>query len=376
MRLVLVAALLFPLLVGCGPNEVEVKFKSDYENLTQLKNRMMSGDITYIKENAENFLTVDLDVYVELKKTVDVQEAVLALTDIRNLVKSVENSAMRIALTSEGAQQTAALELLKRSSLVGCKSKYLEERGEECLRISNADRLDAFEKVELGNMLGSHLGLSYNTNDQEFIRDELCRAVVSDNFDYTVLLISLADFDVGLLRCIRGENTKAYRGSGGCPRSLRREAGENAKRDISRRVSAWKQNLEREGAFDSESIKELKGKIGRSFDGLPDLAGVYSMNSLLDKYDKWNRGGECTTDDLLKSGVTLPEKREQQRQREAREAEERQKEEAKRAELRKKLEEEGFTCPPTAEERTNLIRMALDQGNTALYSKVVKCGKP
>jgi hypothetical protein len=49
------------------------------------------------------------------------------------------------------------------------------------------------------------------------------------------------------------------------------------------RVSAWRQNLEREGAFDSESIKELKGKIGRSFDGLPDLTGVNSMNDLLDK---------------------------------------------------------------------------------------------
>lgn len=67
---------------------------------------------------------------------------------------------------------------------------------------------------------------------------------------------------------------------------------------------------------------------------------------------------------------------EQQRQREAKEAEERQKAEAKRAEQRKKLEEEGFTCPSTAEEKTNLIRMALDQGNTALYSFVVKCPKP
>lgn len=67
---------------------------------------------------------------------------------------------------------------------------------------------------------------------------------------------------------------------------------------------------------------------------------------------------------------------EERRQREEREAEERQKAEAKKAEQRRKLEEEGFTCPSTAEERTNLIRMALDQGNTALYSKVVKCGKP
>ena len=70
------------------------------------------------------------------------------------------------------------------------------------------------------------------------------------------------------------------------------------------------------------------------------------------------------------------EERRQREAREAREARERQKADAKRAERRKKLEEEGFTCPSTAEERTNLITMALDQGNTALYTKVVKCGKP
>ena len=33
---------------------------------------------------------------------------------------------------------------------------------------------------------------------------------------------------------------------------------------------------------------------------------VDSMNDLLDKYNKWNAGGDCTTRDLLKSGVTLP----------------------------------------------------------------------
>jgi len=308
MKLILIVAMLVPVLVGCGPSEVEVKFKSDSDNLTQLRNRMLSGDITYVQENAANFLTVDHDIYNKLQETVDFHEANFAHYDINDLVKFVENSAMRFALTSEGAQQSAALELLRRSRLTNCYS-YLERNELECQKIREAEYLSAFEKVELGNMLGRYPNFSFDTNDQEFLRDELCRAVGINEFEYTVLLISLADFDVGLLRCIEpdGRTKQAYRGSGLCPKSLRREAGVNAQNAIHSRISAWRNNLEREGAFDSESIKELKGKIGRSFDGLPNLTGVNSMNDLLDKYNKWNAGGECTTDDLLKSGVTLPE---------------------------------------------------------------------
>ena len=56
MKLVLIVILLVPLLVACGPNKIEVKFESDTENLNQLENRMMSGDIAYVIEKRSKSL--------------------------------------------------------------------------------------------------------------------------------------------------------------------------------------------------------------------------------------------------------------------------------------------------------------------------------
>ena len=136
-----------------------------------------------------------------------------------------------------------------------------------------------------------------------------------------------------------------------------------------------------DGAIRIEKVNQTRKELGRS----PYLYG----DDILQQALLFDVCIDLVLDDDWETKLTAAQEREaearrqrearkaeERRQQEAQDAEERKRAEAERAEQRKKLEKEGFTCPSTPKERTNVIRLALDQGNTALYSFVVACPKP
>lgn len=175
------------------------------------------------------------------------------------------------------------------------------------------DDVGLAKQVEILQALGDlKLPLrKYDLKDREFVKDEICRAVSEEKIGYTALLISVADFDVGVLRCEEtprgfgwGEYvayTSAY-----CPYSLRRVSGENAASAISARVRSFRGNLAKHDFQGMENLSEIRNAFIDSTRTGISLDGVESMNDLLDKFNKWGPG-TCTTNDLYQGEGAIPE---------------------------------------------------------------------
>lgn len=164
-------------------------------------------------------------------------------------------------------------------------------------------------------------GRDYDLTDELFLRDELCRAVEDDELTYTALLISIADFDPGLLRCervpVEGYLPKfaAYIGSsqitsksrGACPWSLRRISGDNWASKISARNSSFTRTLGNIDFAKMNDSSEIQNAFYGAANSLSNLSGIETMNQLLDQYDKYNPADSCVTRHNLKDGIELPE---------------------------------------------------------------------
>lgn len=166
--------------------------------------------------------------------------------------------------------------------------------------------------------------ISYDLKDPVYLKNEICTAVAYDELFYLRYLVSFADFDIGYLRCsdssydkngewIYGRSEKfgdpvfwyeQYTGEQTCPMSLRRVSGKNSKHKISSRVSQFKNNLKAADFKGADDLDEFRDKFYGAAQGIEGIEG--SMNSYLDRSNKWNAGGTCTTDNLLKSGYNLP----------------------------------------------------------------------
>jgi hypothetical protein len=179
---------------------------------------------------------------------------------------------------------------------------------------NNFDELSLIDQIEIFTALAKeNPNVTYDLDDSNFLRDELCRAVGMENIGYVAMLIARANFDIGLVRCydtggMFWNEYAAYNGKQNCPMSLRRVSGINAGAKINARNQQFLRNLKNSNFDDMDNdVKKMKTAFYKSFDNLPNLYNVKSMNDLLDKYNKWDAGGDCTTRNLLKTGVNLPE---------------------------------------------------------------------
>ena len=302
------------------------------ELFDQLKVRVESGDVAWVKENSIHIVSLKIkganpkygyepserdgwkdDDWTKISRYRRDFTEDIALIYFNSTNESVKNSALQAlkhipffyiedVRYSDINKQLIDMELL-------IEGRFgFELTGEFLANFSIVD------KVELSTALAKeNPSVDYNLDDSDFMRDELCRAVGADEIGYVVLLISQANFDVGLLRC---EDTHdwgygqyaAYNGDHYCPMSLRRLSGVNAGRAIASRNASFLRNLGNNNFSGmGNDLKKIKTAFQKSLNNLPDLSDVNSMNDLLDKYDKWNPGGNCTTLDLLKVGVDLPE---------------------------------------------------------------------
>ena len=178
---------------------------------------------------------------------------------------------------------------------------------------NNFHKLSLLDQIEIFTALANeNPNVTYDLDDSNFLRDELCRAVGVDKIGYVAMLIARANFDIGLVRCYDTggswwDEYAAYNGNQSCPMSLRRVSGINAGAKMNARNHQFLRNLKNSNFDDMDhDVKKIKTAFYKSFDNLPDLSNVSRMNDLLDKYDKWDAGGHCTTRNLLKPGVSLP----------------------------------------------------------------------
>jgi hypothetical protein len=293
-------------LFGCSPLD------NDIDSFVQLKTKIESGDIAWVEENSKDTIVIwkeynnsifrhvredDYETIIRYRWRFEEDIALVYLASDDELVKNsviraLENFPM---LYREDSRYPAGNKQLIDFSLV------LDNFHESSL----IDQINFFTALAKENP-----NVTYDLDDSNFLRDELCRAAHSDKIGYVAMLIAHANFDIGLVRCyetgFRSAKFFAYNGNQSCPMSLRRVSGSRAGAAIGARNRKFLRNLNNSNFDDMDyDIKKLKTAFNKSFDNLPNLSGVNSMNDLLDKYNKWNPG-ECTTRDLLKPGVNLP----------------------------------------------------------------------
>jgi hypothetical protein len=164
-------------------------------------------------------------------------------------------------------------------------------------------------------------GRNYDLTDELFLRDELCRAVEDEELTYTTFLISIADFDPGLLRCQRvpvddhlpifaayiGSSQITSNSRGACPKSLRRISGDNWASRIASRNDEFIRRLGNIDFAKMDDTSEIQNAFYGAANSMSNLPKNSSMNKLLDQYDKYNPAGSCVTRHNLKDGIELPE---------------------------------------------------------------------
>ena len=306
-------------LSGCGvsPSPVEKRI----ELFNQLKSKIEIGDIAWVEKNSKDIFSLKIqgakpdayskpsvsdgwgdDWWTIMRYRWDFAED-LALIYFENNNKSVKKTALT-------ALKHFPSFYVEDSRYPNSKKRLISPSG----ILNNWERLSLINKIEIFTLIANEtVHINYDLEDTNFLKDELCRAVRMDRLEYVTTLISRADFDVGLVRCydtggFMWDEYAAYDGNqNSCPMSLRRISGMITGAKINSRNNQFLNNL-RNSNFDEMDgdVRKIESAFNNSFKNLPDLDGVDSMNDLLDKYNKWNAGGNCTTRDLLKSGVTLP----------------------------------------------------------------------
>ena len=285
----------------------------------QLKTQIEIGDIAWVEENAKDIFSLKSKRLLIAGKNQGGYESWGG--DWEEINKFRWDFAESIALfyftSSDDLVKTSAVEALRNFPTFYAKDprypiskkRIIAPRGV----LNTWKKLSLIDQMEIFTVLAKESPYTtYDLDDTDFLRDELCRAAGIDNIGYVAVLISRANFDTGLVRCYETSASSlykyaAYTGSQNCPMSLRRISGINAGNKINARNAQFLRNLGNSNFGDMDyDVKKIKTAFHKSFKNLPDLSGVDSVNDLLDKYNKWNFGGNCTTRDLLKSGVTLP----------------------------------------------------------------------
>ena len=296
------------LLSGCSPVDKRIDL------FNQLQTQIDVGNIAWVEENAKDIFVLE---------NPDSEERLYGWGDdwweiMEFRWDFAENVALIYFGSSDELVKKSAIEALQHfptfysedARYPNSKQRIIDPRGV----FNNWEKLSLIQQTEIFTALAKESpSINYDLDDASFIRDELCRAVGINKIGYVAVLISRANFDIGLVRCydtgafFGAEKYAAYTGRQSCPMSLRRVSGINAGAKINSRNQQWLNNLSKSNFDDMDyDVKKIKTAFQKSFKNLPDLTGVNSMNDLLDKYNKWNVGGNCTTRDLLKSGVTLP----------------------------------------------------------------------
>ena len=283
LRLFLIGSVILLPLVASGCVDKIAQFE-------EVLSRVQSGDEDWVRANASS--------YFELRYPDDAREKGIRT---REALANISEDIAVVALTTgdRKVKNAALLALLKNTNLTS------QRGGKTWINFRYTSRtwrrLSADEQVQIFDLMGAAFEIEYDTNNQEFLKDELCEAVAQGDVQYTLALIRVASFDPGFLRCVRGFNNSrriAYNPEAPerCPMSLRRIAGANygsafrsKSREIVRRLEAG------EDAFSANRRP------------ISSIENARLMNSLLDSYDKWSAGGDCTPDTLLKPGVELPE---------------------------------------------------------------------
>ena len=168
--------------------------------------------------------------------------------------------------------------------------------------------LDIQTKLLLYQELANYKGYFFDLQDRSFLATELCRAVDADEKEYTAVLIRASKglFDPGMLRCVRDETYDDYEngrmivdgriiypekveylGEGNCPQSLRRMSGINYGRKVEASYKSWLKNVQSVNRDKLKSMEDVNKAFKGTFDDVPSIG---SMNSFLDKYNKWSFG--------------------------------------------------------------------------------------
>jgi len=299
------------ILVGCDPSPSLIEKKIN--SFIQLKAKIESGETAWVEENTKDIMSLS-----RTSRGRDVWEWGDWVDIINYRWGFVEDIALIYLSNGDELVRTNALYVLKHfesfyeTHPFYSGKKFIDPRGP----FLNFKVLSLIDMMEIFTALANVTpNATYDLDDSDFLRGELCRAVGNDYVDYVVMLITFADFDIGLVRCYETNQRASWsqytvykERSHYCPMSLRRISGENAVAKISARNQQFLRHLKNTNFDDMDyDVKKIKAAFYKSIDNLPDLSDVDSMNDLLDKYDKWNAGGHCTTRDLLKSGVNLPE---------------------------------------------------------------------
>jgi hypothetical protein len=304
-------------LFGCGPSPVDKKI----ESFSQLKTKIESGDLAWVEENSKDIMSLSIKGAKPDSSYLKPSESDGWGDDWRTIMRYRWSFAEDIALVylASGDELVAnsALRALKHfPTFYDEDSRYPNSNKQLISRdgvFNNFHKLSLLDQIEIFTALANeNPNVTYDLDDSNFLRDELCRAVGVDKIGYVAMLIARANFDIGLVRCYdtggsRWDKYAAYNGNQSCPMSLRRVSGINAGAKMNARNNQFLRNLKNSNFEDMDNdVKKIKTAFYKSFDNLPDLSNVSSMNDLLDKYNKWDAGGDCTTRNLLKPGVSLP----------------------------------------------------------------------
>ena len=318
IKSILIVPILIVLVTGCGQSKVERKI-AEFQDL---KSKVEAGDLVWVRANAPSVMSL---VLCPNSKDLRGRPDPMCGWDKPNKVTNYfEVADYRNKIASELIELYATTKVAEvKESIVEALKSYPAFSNEDAgtlkpnffLEVALSTQMEILQRIGQENTqrIGSIeiRQQYYNLRDREFVRDELCRAVDEEEFGYTVLLISVSDFDVGVLRCretggVSWGDYTSYRGVGSCPMSLRRIAGKNYGSTVAARVSSFKRNLAANDWQGMESISEISDAFkGATYTGV-SLDGVNSMIDLLDKYNKWGAGGECTTDDLYEGEGGIP----------------------------------------------------------------------
>lgn len=182
------------------------------------------------------------------------------------------------------------------------KKKYVSD---EFLRaLTRGTSLTFLDKIKISQGLSKYYGFSSDFDDDDFLKNEMCRVVGSGrdgSIEDMAYLMSLANFDVGIVRCenhrdrISSSQFKFENASeeASCPMSLRRLAGEVWGRKVNAKSQQWLSRIEDINKKDL-NLKRKTEEVKKSFANLPNLSSVKSMIGLLDPIDKWDVG-TCST---------------------------------------------------------------------------------
>ena len=217
------------LLLGCGQSKVERK-TAEFQNL---KSQVEAGNLLWVRENAPSVMSLVItrgDDVEDIKAGEShgwegfFTSATENYSSIRDVRKDLILELIKLFGETDVADvQKSIVEVLK-------FAPELKDQGTGTLKPLFELSVPLPVQVSILQRIGETepTGQLYDLHDKDFLKDELCRSVGSEEVVYSALLIGNADFDVGILRCIR-ERTfgwgqyRSYGGVGGlCPMSLRR----------------------------------------------------------------------------------------------------------------------------------------------------------